>query len=156
MKENFSEAPEWKGLRFEKYVEKLFNPNYFAIVEKTHHFKKQNERFVESDLNPDFIFRYRRSNSVFAVEAKYRSSLDKDNMLEWCKPHQLERYRQFSIERKMPVYIVIGLSGIDDDPERMFLFPLEEAKYPALYPSVYNKFSRNPKDDFYWKNGELY
>jgi hypothetical protein len=153
--EVFSDAPEWKGTRFERYVENLFNPDIFATVEKTHRFKKDNERYVESDMNPDFVFRHKPSNSLFAVEAKYRSSLYKEK-LHWCDERQFERYKQFAIDRKMPVYIVIGFAGVDDDPQRMFLIPLEEAKYPALFPSIFNKYSRNPKDNFFWKNGELY
>jgi len=45
---------------------------------------------------------------------------------------------------------------MDDDPADMFLIPLEEAKYPTLYPSVFNKYSRNPKKSFFWKNGKLF
>lgn len=56
----------------------------------------------------------------------------------------------------MPVFVVIGLGGDDTEPEEMFVIPLEEAKYPALYPSVFKKFSRLPDRMFFWKNGELY
>lgn len=56
----------------------------------------------------------------------------------------------------MPVFIIIGLGGADTDPEEMFVIPLEEAKYPDFYPSVFNKFSRPPDKSFFWKNGNLY
>lgn len=154
--ERFSMAPEWKGKRFEKFVIEKFDEKQFSIVEQTHSHQTNQERFVESSLNPDYILRHNRSRQEFAVECKYRSSLDPKGMLNWSNPSQLNRYREFAKNRKIPVYIVIGLGGIDNDPEDLILIPLEDAKYPALYPSQFKPFSRNPKNDFYWKNGELY
>jgi len=143
------------GLRFEDYVEDLFSDKYFSVVEKTHSTETNQERYVESSMNPDFVFRYAPSGEMFAVECKYRSGLN-NGMLEWTYPKQLGRYRKFAQERKMPVYIVIGLDGDDDAPDRMFNIPLEEAKYPKLYPSVFNRFERPPEKSFFWKNGKLY
>ena len=37
----------------------------------------------------------------------------------------------------------------------MFNIPLEDAKYPALYPSVFEKYERPYDEDFFWRNGEL-
>ncbi len=68
----------------------------------------------------------------------------------------MKRYQEFSCQRKIPVFIIIGLGGLDDDPEEMFNIPLEEAKYPALYPGVFEKFRRPPDKPFFWKNGDLY
>ncbi len=60
------------------------------------------------------------------------------------------------LQSKNTCFIVIGLGGIEDEPKEMFNIPLEEAKYPDLYPSVFNKFSRPPEKSFFWKNGNLY
>jgi hypothetical protein len=46
--ETFSNAPEWKGKRFEKFVIERFDEKYFSIVEQTHSWKTNQERFVES------------------------------------------------------------------------------------------------------------
>jgi hypothetical protein len=152
--EAFSSSPEWVGKRFEKYVLERFD-DHFVIVERTHSFKTNQERYVESSMNPDYILRHKPTKSEFAVEVKYRSKLDK-GMLHWSNPTQLERYRNFAKKRKIPVYIVIGFGGYEEEPDDMFLIPLEEAKYPSLYPSVFQKFSRNPKKGFYWKDGKLF
>ncbi len=153
--ETFSEASEWKGKRFEKFVIEKFNPKYFDVVEMTHSWKTNQERYVESSLNPDFVLRYKPTKEVFAVECKYRSGLNPDGMLECCKPQQLERYREFARQRNMQVFMVIGFSGIDDDPDDIFVIPLAEMKYPTLYPSVFRNYSKNPKTNFFWKNGRL-
>lgn len=150
-----SDEPFDVGLRFEKYVLAKFSPKYYTVVERTHSTETNQERYVESSMNPDFVFRYIPTKELFAVECKYRTDLY-EGMLKWSYPAQLLRYQDFSYERRMPVYIVIGLGGYDDGPREMFNIPLEEAKYPALYPSVFNRFSRPPDKPFFWKNGELY
>lgn len=157
LKYNFSEKPEWKGQRFEDFVIDSFDEKYFHIIEATHLFTgKKGERYVESSLNPDFTLEYRHKNKKerFAIECKFRSDLYQ-GMLKWSYPDQLKRYRQFEKDRNIPVFVVVGLGGDDDDPENMYVIPLKEAKYPSLYPSVYQKYSKDPKKDFFWKDGVL-
>jgi hypothetical protein len=58
----------------------------------------------------------------------------------------------------IPVFIVIGLAGKPNNPEFVFCLPLEEAKYPELFPSILDKYEREPQDKpFFWdtKNKEL-
>jgi hypothetical protein len=160
-----SDAPEIKGKRFEDHVENLFSKKYFRIVEKTHSFKTNSDRYVESSKNPDFIFEYGPTKERFAVECKFRTSLNRENQLEWSYPAQLKRYKEFSHERKIPVYIVVGLEWVTADkydPNEeivenfMFNIPLEAAKYPALYESVFAKYERDYDKSFFWKNGQLF
>ena len=68
IRREFSNKPEWKGQRFEEYVEALFDENEFAISERTHSHRTNEERYVESSLNPDFVFKHKRSNDLIAVE----------------------------------------------------------------------------------------
>jgi len=152
IKDLVSDEPFDVGLRFENYVQDLFSLKYFSIVEKTHSPETNSERYVESSMNPDFVFRYIPTGEMFAVECKFRTGLY-NGMLRWSNPLQLQRYRDFSYTRKMPVFIVIGLG---EDLDEMFNIPLEEAKYPDLYPSVFNRFSRPPDKPFFWKNGKLF
>lgn len=155
MEIRLEKAPEIIGAEFEKYVLDKFYEKDFAIVEMTHKFAKPGDRYVESDLNPDFVFRHLISGDVFAVEAKYRSSLNKDGMLEWSNKEQLDRYNKFARERGIPVYVVIGIGGTPSFPREFVCIPLEDARYPALYPSVYKKYTRDMFKDFDWFNGEL-
>jgi spore maturation protein CgeB len=159
-----SDAPEIKGKRFEDHVENLFSKHYFKIIEKTHSFKTNSDRYVESSKNPDFIFEYVPTKEQFAVECKFRTRLNRQNQLEWSYPAQLKRYKEFACDRKMPVYIVVGLelTLIDEnDPDYekiesyMFNIPLEAAKYPALFESVFAKYERDYDKPFFWKKGVL-
>jgi hypothetical protein len=37
----------------------------------------------------------------------------------------------------------------------MYCIPLEEARYPALFPILFEKFERNPEKPFFWRDGIL-
>ena len=105
-KEQLSDDPELKGHRFEKYVERLFDKKYFSLVEKTHSYRANQERYVESSMNFDFIWRYNPTRQEFAVEAKYRLHLNKENMLPVCRSDQLMRYKDFANKRGIPYFVV--------------------------------------------------
>ena len=81
----------------------------------------------------------RRTNEIFCVECKYRSKLFKGK-LQWSSPKQLGRYRTFANDNLVPFFVVIGLGGKARKPKRIFCVPLEEAKYPALSPELFEKF----------------
>jgi hypothetical protein len=149
-----SNDPQAVGKWFENEVEKLFSQKFFKIVEKTHSFKTNADRYVESNKNPDFVFEYIPTREKFAVECKFRNNLNPNGQLEWSYPAQLKRYQEFAMQRKIPVFIVIGLAGEKED--YMFNIPLSDAKYPALYESVFAKYERPLDKPFFWKNGKLY
>ena len=153
------------GKRFEDHVENLFSKQYFKIIEKTHSFETNSERYIESSKNPDFIFEYMPTKERFAVECKYRTQLNDKNQLEWAKPAQLKRYQEFEYQRKIPVFVVIGLKLVFDSEddldfpdiqEFMYNIPLKEARYTALYENVCAKYQRDYYKPFFWKNGRLY
>ncbi|RNI15987.1 hypothetical protein EFE42_01235 [Methanohalophilus sp. RSK] len=143
-----------KGNLFEKYVVDRLDPEYFSIVEWTTDVSRKHSRTVESDMNPDLVVRFKPSNEMFAIECKYRSHLH-NNKLEWSNDGQRARYLQFSLERNMPVFIVIGLGGYPEHPDNIFCIPLEQAKYSGLYPSLFGKYYHDPSKDFFWNGSEL-
>ncbi len=144
-----------KGVEFEKYVVGLFNDKYFAIHDWTRDLSDKRKGIrVESDSNPDLTIRYKPTDEKFAIECKFRSNLYK-NKLCWTTYGKLKQYNVFAQENAIPTFIVIGFHGEPHNPERMFCIPLKEVKYPELYPSVFEKFERNPDRRFFWKNGIL-
>lgn len=143
-----------KGNDFEKYVVSLFDDKYFSIVQWSTDITRKHDRFVESDAGPDLIVRYIPKDEVFCVECKFRSSLF-EGKLQWSDSQQLRRYQSFAREKRLPFFVVIGFGLKPRSPERMFCIPLGEAKYPALYPSIFEKFERKPENKFFWKNGVL-
>lgn len=150
----FENEAEQKGDDFERYVVDLFDEKNFSIVQWTTDMARKHSRFVESDCGPDLVLRHRRTNEIFCVECKFRSKTYKGK-LQWSTPKQLGRYRTFSMDNRVPFFVVIGLGGKARKPKRMFCIPLEDAKYPALSPELFERFERNYKKNFSWKNGVL-
>lgn len=155
LKEKFSNSPEWKGMRFEKFILSKFDSRYFDLVEMTHSWNTNSDRYVESSLNPDFLFRYNPTGEEFAVECKFRSGLNSVGMIEWSNPKQFKRYIDYSNNAKIPVFVVIGFGGVDTDPDKLFVIPLVEIKYPSLYISVCKKYEKNARTNFFWSRGNL-
>jgi len=162
---HISSDPEVVGRRFEDHVEKLFNPKYFLLTEKTHSFDTNKQRYVESSLNPDLLWKYKPTGEQFAVECKYRTaaSIDNRERLNIASQEQLKRYKAFSLQKKMPVFMVIGLELEEEDEffdtvsvvKYMSCIPINELKYTAIYDSVFSKYERTYDKPFFWKNGKL-
>jgi hypothetical protein len=68
---------------------------------------------------------------------------------------QLGRYRTFAKDNQILLFIVIGLGGKARKPKRMFCIPLEQANFSAFPQEFLEGFERNPKKNFFWKNGIL-
>jgi hypothetical protein len=143
-----------KGNDFETFVANKFSKKYFSIVEWTTDMMRKHDRYVESDSKPDLTMRYIPTDEKFCIECKFRSDLYQ-GALHWSNYNQLKRYQKHSKEEDIPFFVVIGLGGIPSDPERVFCIPIEEAKYPKLYPSVFENFEKDPESFFFWKNGIL-
>lgn len=121
-----------KGDDFEKYVTELFDEEYFTVVQWNTDITRKHDRFVEADLGPDLIMRYEPKGEMFCVECKFRSDMHEDK-LNWSNPQQLERYREYAAEHRLPFFVVIGLGGDPSYPDRLFCVPLAEAKYRRFF-----------------------
>jgi hypothetical protein len=134
-----SERPEIKGGRFESFVSKeIFTDMLFDLVEMTRDFDSNQERFEERSMNPDFLFRDKRTGEEFWIEAKYRNGLFKNDrgqlVCEICKPWQLDRYKEVERNTGKKVYICLGIGEDPRYPETVHLIPVTGA-YPQLFQS---------------------
>lgn len=122
-----------KGEDFENCLRRtVFTKDNFDLVMKTHDFHENNKDYIESSLYPDFLFRDKKTNTEFFVEAKYREHLFKGKVY-WCREYQFRRYHKLT--KDVPVIIAIGLGGRPDNPNHIFLVPLEKIEYIGLYPT---------------------
>ncbi|MDT8357461.1 MAG: hypothetical protein RQ758_03040 [Methanomicrobiaceae archaeon] len=153
-----------KGDLFEQYTVNILNKQkkYFTLFDWTRDIHdKQKGTYVESNRNPDLLVQYDYTKEKFAIECKWRSGLYynkkfNDKMLGWATPEKIRYYRNYSKTNKIPVFIFIGLGGRPDNPETTFCIPLEEAKYPDLFPNVLEKYERTPPNKpFFWRDGNL-
>jgi len=142
-----------KGDDFENYVrEVVFPSNKYELVHKTHSYQDNKNDYIESTLYPDFLFRCKKTNKEFYVEAKYRSDFYK-NKVEWSYPKQLKRYKE--INKKKKVFVCLGLGGEPKYPDYIFIIPISKLKYTGLYESFlkdYNFYIDKPVFPSYlWK-----
>ena len=150
-----------KGDMFERYVIDLFNKKYFTVENWTRDIDKNTTGVrVTSNQYPDLTLAYKRKES-FAVECKWRKGFFRSErwegaVLQWSYPDQIKRYQKFEADKGIPVFIVIGVGGEPDDPERMYCLPLSEATYPELFPSYLRNYERDPKKPFFWDGDDLF
>jgi len=90
-KELFKPTAFLKGEEFERCLrKKVFKKDNFELVMKTHDFHENNKDYVESSLYPDYLFREKKSNKEFFIEAKYRENTYQGKV-QWCKEYQFRR-----------------------------------------------------------------
>ena len=141
---NFEKSSFEKGKEFEDYVETvLFPRSHYNLVEKTHDFMQNSDRFVESSWNPDFKFRCIKTQKEFWIEAKYRSHFDYEDKVTIIDLHQFKRHYEKNTV-KCPVFLVIGLEGRSNAPRKISLMHISEIEYDKLYGDVLAKYQIKP------------
>ncbi|HJJ48171.1 MAG TPA: hypothetical protein O0X39_04150 [Methanocorpusculum sp.] len=150
---------ERMGNLFEETIASKFSSKYFTIVTWTTDRCRDTNIRVESDKNPDFRIRYEPTKEEFAVECKFRTWFYEEinpygeivkQSIQWAKPEQMERYKKYEKEQKIPVFIVIGVGGKPNNPQFIFCIPLKEIKYPEIYGSIFERNEKNPETNFFW------
>ena len=115
-----------KGREFEDYVLELFRlheDNDFVLKEWQGD-KIQGDICPESNRYPDFVFDYQGKG--FAVECKWREKLLPNMEKDLFSTNKMAIYQQFSTDRNLPVYIVLGVGGEPSNPELLYNIPLSE------------------------------
>jgi len=131
------------GETFEHYVRtNLFPKDHFDLVRKTHSYKENEEDYVESSLEPDYMFRAKESGKEFFVEVKYRSHKF-NGKIEWGKYYQLKRYK--AVDKKTPTFLLIGIGGGPEEPKYVSFIPMRQVKYASLFTSFVNQYTVDPK-----------
>ncbi|HUO50068.1 MAG TPA: hypothetical protein VMU25_00635 [Candidatus Paceibacterota bacterium] len=131
--------PYKKGTRFENYVATLFPESGFVIQDRTRDTSKRTKRTVESDMNPDFVFRSIKSGKVFAVECKWRARWWRNiNAGEgiWWSHDQAYRYSEYQQKTGIPVYVAFGIGGTPDKPREVYFLELDRLRFNFLFKSL--------------------
>ena len=126
-----------KGREFEDYVVDLFDlPNNKKLALKEWRGDKSLPGvYPESNSAPDFVFEY--DGKPFAVECKWRSHLPKDIEKELLPAERMTFFQQFSSERHMPVYLLLGIGGLPNDSNRLFFTRVDkEFSFESLSTSI--------------------
>lgn len=119
-----------KGKLFESYISTLITKRrQFTIVEWTPDKGFEESIYVEANANPDLIIRD-ENKKLCALECKFRSWFHQANLEEryisWANIAQAKRYQDFSVDRDMPVLVIIGFKGKSDAPKELYLAEINE------------------------------
>lgn len=123
-----------KGREFEDYVLELFDIREDGdfVLKEWQGDKTLGDVCPQSNRYPDFVFYYQQSHG-FAVECKWRERLTTNLEKDLFTADKLAVYQQFGDERRMPVFIVLGIGGEPCQPEQLYIIPLKEI--PAVLDS---------------------
>ena len=129
-----------KGREFEDYVLELFDVRECGdfTLKEWRGDKSLGDVCPESNRYPDFVFSYQQSH-CFAVECKWRERLTANIEMDLFLHCKLAIYQQFADERRIPVFIVLGVGVEPCLPKLLYIIPLQEI------PSVFNS-SKSIKD----------
>lgn len=135
------DANKVKGDKFEYYVISKFN--MLTESEKKDPFLKRHGRHIllehrsdkgkkgvypESSKYPDLeigCYLYQNKNPYkFAVECKFHSDYINDK-IQLPSQKKLANYKKYARENNIPTFIVLGVGGYSDNPQRMFVIPLD-------------------------------
>jgi hypothetical protein len=138
------------GDDFEKFVVKKFNPKYFNVVEWAGD-KYIDGIYADTTLHPDLLMEITVKNKteLFYVECKWRKGFN-GNKVSFARKDQFERYKKFENEKKLPVFISLGIGGKASQPESMCILPLRFIYSNSITKEDLKKYERNMKNDFFF------
>ena len=115
-----------KGREFEDYVLELLDMahNDRLTLKEWRGDKSLPGIYPESNSAPDFVFEY--DGQPFAVECKWRNHLPKDIEKELLPPVRMDSFQQFSTDRHMPAYLLLGIGGLPNDPDNLYFTRLDK------------------------------
>ena len=139
------------GDDFEKFVAQKFDKRFIKIKEWAGD-KYINGTYAETTQQPDLLLELSIKNQTteFAVECKWRSDFYKGGV-EVAKPDQYKRYQNYEANKKVPVFIAIGVGGKATNPNQLFLVPLKEIESGFIPYAVLKRFQKKGDREFFFE-----
>ena len=115
-----------KGRQFEDYVVAIFDlpHNEKLTLKEWRGDKTLPGIYPENNSAPDLVFSY--DGHPFAIECKWRSHMPKDIVKDLLPTNRQAFFQQYSKEKSMPVYLLLGIGGLPSDPENLYLASFDE------------------------------
>lgn len=125
-----------KGHVFEEFIATKVSKNRAYKLKEWRGDKYANGIYAESNLYPDLEFELSEGSKEyrFAIECKWRNNFY-EGRLELFKESQLKNYWRYSAERKIKVFIAIGVGIEDHHPRELYIIPLSKIRSTHLYKS---------------------
>ncbi len=115
---------------------------------------------ADGDIIPDFLVTERSTGKKFAMvcvfQPKFHVSDDEPGeYLECGTPEQIKAYRQFAHFESMPFFLVTGVGGLPDHPERVFCIPVDNAGEGMIPKEACPAYERIPSGRFSYRDDHL-
>lgn len=155
----FEDAKEYlrggkqKGNEFERYIAECFVNCDFTIIDwSTDNHDKRRGIKVKSNSNPDLIVQDNESRQKYAVECKYRKTLEGLGS-KIAELYQIENYKRFMIRTGIQTYILIGVGGKSNSPEDLYLININQlTKNQFEHGNGLERYKERPPFIFYVKD----
>ena len=127
------------GNDFEDTAASLFDPGAFRQIHRTPRDDETNGRYVRDMGYPDLRFVENATGRRFWVECKFRAHVGPKWEIDWCTDAQLYRYKRIRERTREPVFIMIGLGGTVQQPERIYCLDLDRIFFTTLFYGTYKR-----------------
>lgn len=138
------------GIDFEKFIVQKFKKELYKIKEWAGD-KYVKGVYAETTQHPDLLVEFigYGKNIEFAVECKWRQN-SVNNGIPFSTVEQLNRYRNYEKEKKVPVFMAIGLGGKGAAPSKLYIVPLKEISKPFMFLDQLKKYEMLVGKNFYF------
>jgi len=145
-----------KGRLFEEYIKGLFNERKFRLLKWRKAEKFSDGVFSLDSSNPDLELVFTGTRHYrFAVECKWRKEFI-NGRITWANDYQICSYESFEDQKRIPVFIAIGIGGEPSAPEKLFVTPLRNiSMYSDVYESDLIAYKRKPQHKFFYDTVQL-
>lgn len=135
---------------FERLVVHKFCKVLFKIKEWPGE-KYVHGEYSDNSPTPDLLVEFIafNKNIEFGVKYAWRQRTIK-NGIEFSTYEQLNQFREYEKERKVPFFIILGLEGKGAAPERLFIVPLKVITKPFMLLIQLNKYEKKVGANFYF------
>ena len=115
-----------KGREFEDHVLELLGvaDNDKLTLKEWRGDKSLPGIYPEGNSNPDLVLEY--DGQPFSIECKWRSHMPQDISKELLPPDRVALFERYATERRMPVYLLLGIGGLPSDPDLLLLAPIDD------------------------------
>ncbi len=135
-----------KGRLFELFAAKIWDGDYRTTIVDWTPDKGFNENiYIRSNGNPDFVVSDTQTHKVVAVECKFRGRFNidkKTNKAIWIRFGEktaFNRYRKYQIEKNIIVFLLFGVGGVAEQPDNLYLLTLDEFDGITHMDKIYRK-----------------
>lgn len=128
---------------FEAHIADKFDREEYRLVHWRRD-KKSRKEFCMEGFQPALSFQLADNSSIqFSIECQYLSAFTNTNAIG-VTTDQIEKCYSFQQENNKPVFVIFGVGGSPEKPERIYVVPLndiprQQEYLPASYLSRYRK-----------------